>query len=65
MQFSPTVAKYERQSNLPLFTLTSHVRAMGGNLRLTVEFPGKAPVTLEGLGDTEEPRQDVEAGLVS
>lgn len=52
-----TVAKYERQSDLLLSTLTSCVRAMGGNLKLMVEFPGKAPVALEGLGDTEEPRR--------
>ena len=50
-----TVAKYERQSDLLLSTLTSYVRAMGGTLKLMVEFPGKAPVALEGLGDTEEP----------
>lgn len=52
-----TVAKYERQSDLLLSTLTSYVRAMGGNLKLMVEFPGKTPVALEGLGDTEEPRR--------
>lgn len=52
-----TVAKYERQSDLLLSTLTSYVRAMGGNLKLMVEFPGKAPVALEGLGDTEGPRR--------
>lgn len=52
-----TVAKYERQSDLLLSTLTSYVQAMGGNLKLMVEFPGKAPVALEGLGDTEEPRR--------
>ncbi len=52
-----TVAKYERQSDLLLSTLTSYVRAMGGNLKLMVEFPGKAPVALEGLGDKEEPRR--------
>lgn len=52
-----TVAKYERQSDLLLSTLTSYVRAMGGNLKLVVEFPGKAPVALEGLGDTEERRR--------
>ena len=52
-----TVAKYERQSDLLLSTLRSYVRAMGGNLKLLVEFPGKAPVALEGLGDTDEPRR--------
>lgn len=53
-----TVAKYERQSDLLLSTLTSYVRAMGGNLKLMVEFPGKAPIALEGLGETEEPRRN-------
>lgn len=52
-----TVAKYERQSDLLLSTLTSYVESMGGNLKLIVEFPGKAPVALEGLGETEEPRR--------
>lgn len=50
-----TVAKYERQSDLLLSTLTSYIRAMGGSLKLMVEFPGSAPVALDGLGDTEEP----------
>lgn len=57
-----TVAKYERQSDLLLSTLTSYVRAMGGELKLVVEFPGTAPVALEGLGETEEPRQRRRAG---
>ncbi len=52
-----TVAKYERQSDLLLSTLTSYVRAMGGKLKLIVEFPGTTPVALEGLGETEEPRR--------
>lgn len=52
-----TVAKYERQSDLLLSTLTSYVRAMGGSLKLMVEFPGKAPVVLEGLGEIDEPRR--------
>ena len=52
-----TVAKYERQSDLLLSTLSTYVRAMGGSLKLMVEFPGKAPVAIEGLGETEEPRR--------
>lgn len=46
-----TVAKYERQSDLLLSTLMSYVRAMGGELKLTVKFPGKAPVALDGFGE--------------
>jgi DNA-binding transcriptional regulator YiaG len=52
-----TVAKYERQGDLLLSTLSSYVRAMGGSLKLMVAFPGKAPVALEGLGDTETPKR--------
>lgn len=52
-----TVAKYERQSDLLLSTLTSYVRAMGGDLKLTVEFPGGATIALEGIGDDHESRQ--------
>lgn len=50
-----TVAKYERQSDLLISTLASYVEAMGGRLRLTVEFADRRPVVLEGLGDIEEP----------
>ena len=35
----------------------SYVRAMGGELKLMVAFPGTAPVALEGLGETEEPQR--------
>ena len=52
-----TVAKYERQSDLLLSTLSRYVQAMGGSLKLMVEFPGKKPVALDGLGETEEPRR--------
>ncbi|MCE8420378.1 helix-turn-helix domain-containing protein [Rhodovulum sulfidophilum] len=52
-----TVAKYERQSDLLLSTLSSYVRAMGGSLKLMVEFPGRAPVALAGLGETEKPHR--------
>jgi hypothetical protein len=37
-------------------TLRSYVEAMGGRLRLTVEFPDETPVSLEGFGNTDEPR---------
>ena len=52
-----TVAKYERQSDLLLSTLSSYVQAMGGSLKLMVEFPGKKPVALDSLGETDEPRR--------
>lgn len=38
-----------------LSTLRSDVEAMGGSLKLLVEFPDRAPVVLDGLGDTDAP----------
>ena len=35
--------------------LRGYVEAMSGKLSLIVEFPDRAPVSLEGFGDTEEP----------
>jgi len=49
-----TVAQMEKRSDLMLSTLRSYVEAMGGTLSLMVEFPDRAPVSLEGFGDTEE-----------
>jgi len=63
-----TVAQYEKRGDLLLSTLRSYVEAMGGHLKLMVEFPGKAPLALDGLGDTEEPtrrRNVVTAGTQS
>jgi transcriptional regulator with XRE-family HTH domain len=51
-----TIAQLEKRSDLMISTLRSYIEAMGGRLRLTVEFPDKAPVTLEGFGDIEGPR---------
>jgi DNA-binding XRE family transcriptional regulator len=53
-----TVAQLEKRSDLLLSTLRSYVEAMGGRLKLLVEFPGRPPVVLDGLGDTEEPSTD-------
>ena len=50
-----TIAQMEKRSDLMLSTLRSYVEAMGGTLSLMVEFPNRAPVSLEGFGDTEEP----------
>ena len=51
-----TVAQLEKRSDLMISTLRSYVEAMGGRLRLTVEFPDKATVSLEGIGDPGELR---------
>ena len=46
-----SVAQLEKRSDLMLSTLRSYVEAMGGELRLTVTFPGQREVELGGLGE--------------
>lgn len=52
------VSRIEKRSDFLLSTLRSYVEAMGGKLRLVVEFPNRAPVALTGLdslGEDEAP----------
>ena len=44
------VSRIEKRSDMLLSTLQNHVRAMGGELTITVQFPNHAPVTLSGIG---------------
>ena len=60
-----SVAQMERRSDLLLSTLRSYVEAMGGRLSLMVEFSDRGPVSLQGLGDTEEPPKIRAAGRSS
>ena len=50
------VARIEKRSDFLLSTLRSYVEAMGGQLRLTAEFPDRKPVTISELDSlrTEE-----------
>jgi len=50
----PSVSKIERQTDLYLSTLRRFVEAAGGTLELRVEFPGKPPLRLTGLGDVRD-----------
>ena len=43
------VSRIEKRSDFLLSTLRSYVEAMGGKLRLVVEFPDRKPVTVTGL----------------
>lgn len=45
------VSRIEKRSDLLLSTLRSYIEAMGGKLRLVVEFPDRKPVALTGLDD--------------
>jgi transcriptional regulator with XRE-family HTH domain len=50
-----SVSRLEGRSDLLLSTLRSYVQAMGGSLRLTVEFPDGAAAELSSLGEPHEP----------
>ncbi len=51
-----SVSRLEKRSNLLLSTLRSYIAAMGGQLRLIVQFPDRAPVDITSLsGETEFP----------
>ena len=43
------LSRIEKRHDLMLSTLQSHVQAMGGQLRLVAEFPGRSPVVLKGF----------------
>ena len=43
------VSRIEKRSDFLLSTLRSYIEAMGGGLRLVVEFPDRKPVTLADL----------------
>ncbi len=48
------VSRIEKRSDLHLSTLRQVIQAMGGELRLVVEFPDRPPVILSGFQETEE-----------
>lgn len=48
------VSRIEKRSDLHLSTLRQVIQAMGGELRLVVEFPDRPLVVLSGFQETEE-----------
>ncbi len=55
------VSRLEKRSDFLLSTLRSYIEAMGGKLRLVVEFPDRKPVTLSNL-DSLDTRPKPEKG---
>lgn len=45
------VSRLEQRSDMLLSTLAGYVEAMGGTLKLVVEFPDRGPVALTKLAD--------------
>jgi transcriptional regulator with XRE-family HTH domain len=48
------VSKLEKRADLKLSTLRDYLTAMGGRLRLVVDFPGRPSVLLQGFGDGDD-----------
>lgn len=48
------VSRIEKRTDLLLSTLRDYVTAMGGELRLVVEFPDRPPILLSGISEGEE-----------
>ena len=53
------VSRLEQRSDMLLSTLAGAVKAMGGTLKLVVEFPDRDPVTLSSLADILDDTPDV------
>jgi transcriptional regulator with XRE-family HTH domain len=45
------VSKFEHGEDALVSTLRRHIRALGGELRLVVEFPGRPSMTIDLQGD--------------
>jgi transcriptional regulator with XRE-family HTH domain len=48
------VSRLEQRTDLMLSTLRKYIAAMGGELRLVVEFPNRPPITLVGISEIKE-----------
>ncbi len=46
-----TISRYEKQTDMLLSTMEKYINAVGGELTLTVTFPGRKPVKLKKLAD--------------
>jgi transcriptional regulator with XRE-family HTH domain len=47
------ISRVEKRADMLLSTLDGYLRAIGGHLRLVVEFENRAPVWLSGLTDID------------
>ncbi|MBK5956690.1 transcriptional regulator [Rhodoplanes elegans] len=52
-----SVSRLEQRSDMLISTLRDYVAAIGGTMRLVVEFKGRPPVELNGFGVLNKPRR--------
>lgn len=55
-----SVSRLEKRSDLHLSTLREVIQAMGGELRLVVEFPDRPPIILSGFQDSSPTSPEIE-----
>lgn len=48
-----SVSRLERRADARISTLRSYVQALGGELTLTVRFPDRPPIELQGIGNAD------------
>ncbi len=51
------VSRIEKRTDLYISTLRGYVEGLGGKLKLVVELPDRAPVTLAGFGESSGRRK--------
>ena len=44
------ISRLEKRSDMKLSTLQAYIEALGGELDLTVQFPGHTPIKLQDIG---------------
>jgi transcriptional regulator with XRE-family HTH domain len=49
------VSKLERRTDTYVGTLRSYIEALGGKLRIVAEFPGSAPIEIQGFSALDSP----------
>jgi len=47
------ISRLEKRSDMLISTLSKYIKAMGGTLKLTAEFPNRPSVEIHGLADIQ------------
>jgi transcriptional regulator with XRE-family HTH domain len=47
------ISRLEKRYNMLISTLSKYIKAMGGTLKLTAEFPNRPSVEIHGLADIQ------------
>jgi transcriptional regulator with XRE-family HTH domain len=48
------ISRLENRSDMLITTLGKYIKAMGGTLKLTAEFPDRPPVNISGFNELQE-----------